>query len=532
MTKVYQSGSHKHQSKGNYSLSSDRTTSPQPSANDNILQLQQTLGNQAVMQMMRQGDIAQAKPTSSLFNPSAFSMASGQTTKNQTIQRLSVNGTKWKKADNASKGAAEGVNLVFNIGSKGEDIVIKGLKSDGAQMQFASQVYEEMVEAPKTRIVQTASAEGAQIVTTLEKLIKKKKVTNITDATLTKLKSLPVLMLMEKKDLSTIERFSKELQPDQTKATGNAGAVALITKMFQGSFFIDLGRIHAADIFLGNHDRLDPGMGMTQIQNIFIDIVSGRALGMDLDVQASNFESVKNGNLNIGKKKTQAQFKTIDANAYKDWVQFAIDGSLAQRDVENKETGAIKQQEFGVHVNGKGMGTANVAHLANDNTINTIIDNLKTKMVAGFNVTPNDPDAQQRIEMLTGGNDPALQQQANAKWATAKQQFKLGITQGLVHMAEKMESGVYKQYFDKATADHGQDAAFDYKVLQIRHMYLKAKKEYTWLTEAQIRTRLEMYAQFLQTGAGVNPFEGIAPPRPNQALPPVRGRKNAVSKGT
>ena len=97
-------GDHANQSVGEYALPEGVIYAPQ-SSNDKILSLQQTVGNQAVVQMMRQGTIKPAKSKPSSFNPRSFAMASPATTSPSSIQRR----LKTTSADLTGKQARTGV---------------------------------------------------------------------------------------------------------------------------------------------------------------------------------------------------------------------------------------------------------------------------------------------------------------------------------------------------------------------------------------------------------------------------------------
>jgi hypothetical protein len=522
MPEAHQSKSRENLHENNHSnLPDGATSSPQP-ASDTILHLQQTIGNQAVMRMVRQGTIGPAKPKSASLNPHA-PMVSGQTGQKHRIQRISLTLTDWSQADHARNNTSgDGTNPIVYMGFGGQEIVLKFTPSDGAQQEFASKVYSGLVDAPKTQVIQIASPEGQQVIAKLRELQANGKTKDFTDNTIDVVSKMRVMVAMEKKNLSTLEHFTKELSPGNTQATGAAKVETLIEKMWSGDFFEQLGKIHAADMFLGNADRLDPGMQKSQVQNIFIDIMSGNALGMDLDVQASNLASVK------AQPKHANGKTTISANSYKDWVQLAIDGSSAKRDLWDAKAGKTQQQAFGANLNNKAMDTANLSHVLDDAALDKIIDDLKARLVSNFQHRDvvNNPAAKLRSEMLTGRTDRRALGKARAaevadiRWATAKVRFKAGVAEALAQMERRMDNGLYGQYFQEATAEHGADDAFDYKVLQIRQKYLKTKRDYPHLTEARIRDGLEQYAKALDTGQNldVDPFSQ-APARPAPARP-------------
>lgn len=71
--------SHQRQEKSNPVTSPDEVATSPQTPSDNILHLQQSFGNQAVIQMMREGQLKQSNPTASAFNPNAFAIASTAT---------------------------------------------------------------------------------------------------------------------------------------------------------------------------------------------------------------------------------------------------------------------------------------------------------------------------------------------------------------------------------------------------------------------------------------------------------------------
>jgi len=110
MEKVSKADSRQSQQKTSPINSMAETKYSPQTPNDKILQLQQTLGNQAVMQMMRQGTIEQAKPKSSSFTLNSLSMSPQTPSRVTSIQRR-LNTT---SGDLSGKQARSGLGKVLD----------------------------------------------------------------------------------------------------------------------------------------------------------------------------------------------------------------------------------------------------------------------------------------------------------------------------------------------------------------------------------------------------------------------------------
>ena len=460
---------------------------------ESLLYLQRTIGNQSTLRM--------AAPH---------------------IQRdLDFDNTQWHDGKSA-KTLTSGVNPVYGV----DNLVIKGIKSGGAQQQFASQVYGGLVEAPRTRAIPVDSAEGRAIVflLTRKKLLTEAKTNDQTGETTGGInKAVSVLLVMEKAPLRSMEDFVEELGIDgdanpkevaknrirkaKTEMKNPSSFDSVIDKIFTSDFFTDLGKIHAVDMFLGNPDRMDR-YGEVAMQNIFINVSSGKygSLGLDLDVEAASLEKVKSAGKTTGtqKKGNQQRYEASDADKYKNWVLHSIKGSDAKRDLINTTNPAdIKANvRFGTMDAPGALDSTDVTALFDPTRIALAINEFRRNLEKWFPKPPADQEPaderERRGDMIT------TPYYATTLWPLAHNKFAAGIAAGLARIREGMNpGGQYEELYKQSVANNPKEDVLDFAVLQIRAKYFELKQDpYHKYTEADIMTRLEAYAARLDQGWG------------------------------
>lgn len=449
---------------------------------DSMLYLQRTIGNQSTLRWVT-----------------------------PRIQRgLDFDRTAWHKGK-AAKTLTSGVNAVFGI----DNLVIKALESGGAQQQFASQVYGDLVEAPRTRAVPVDSDEGRAIVF----LLGRKKLLPETGLS----PKISVLLVMEKAPLRSMEDFVKELgtigddnpqelaknkiRKAEKEVKDPTSFDSVIDHIFASNFFSDLGSIHAIDIFLGNSDRMDR-YGAVAMQNIFINVSSGNygSLGLDLDVEAASLAMVKSAGTTTGKKSTgdQKRYETSDADKYKNWVLHSIKGADAQRDLTNTtDPNDIKPNVHFRTIDAPGaMDSTDVTALFDPARIALAINTFKSNLEKWFPKPPVDQHATNERERR--GDMIGTPYYKTTLWPLAHKKFAEGIDRGLIKIKEGMQpGGRYEDLYKESVANNPREAVFDFAVLKIRAKYFELKQDrYHPYTEAEIMTRLEAFAKRLDEGWG------------------------------
>ena len=224
---------------------------------------------------------------------------------------------------------------------------------------------------------------------------------------------------MEKAPLRSMEDFVKELgNPANTSSKEVAknrlrkaknemkdpsSFDSVIDKIFTSTFFDDLGKIHAVDMFLGNPDRMDR-YGEVAMQNIFINVSGGNygSLGLDLDVEAASLAMIQSAGTTTGSKKqgNQQRYETSDADKYKHWVLHSIKGSDARRDLTNTTNPAdIKQNaRFGTMNAPGALDSTDVTALFDPARIALAINEFRNNLEKWFPKPPADQEPKNERE--------------------------------------------------------------------------------------------------------------------------------------
>lgn len=452
---------------------------------EGMLHLQRTIGNQAT-------------------RPIISGLAAG----NGFIQRdLAFTTTNWNKAK-AVKDVSSGVNRVFIV----DNLVLKALPGGGAQQQFASQLYGELVQAPKTRAVQVDSPEGQDIVA----MLGEKQMSQLAN-------KFNVLLVMEKVGLRSMEDFAEEignpgdrnddwknkLRKEKKEKKNPESFDSVINGIFDSKFFDDLGRIHAMDMFLGNADRMDR-YGEVAMQNIFISVGKNGnygSLGLDLDVEAASRGLVKaSGKSTTGtnKNKDLKKYEALTANETEEWVLHSIKGADATRELQNVNDPNDKiTKRFGTMAGQTGiMDSTDISALFDGARIDKAIEEFRKNLEKWFPKPPTDQpptnERERRGDMIgTGYYSKFL-------WPLAKTKFAAGIETGIAAIMKGMEpGGKYADIYKESTQNNPKEETFDFMVLQIRTKYIELKKDTRiQRTEAEIMKSVVAYAERLLKGWG------------------------------
>jgi hypothetical protein len=422
-----------------------------------VMQLQRTIGNRATQSLLqRQTD---------------------------TIQRaFTFNDTDWKEARtlNATKPGTEGVTGVFFISNKaGEQIVLKPARR-GARSVMATSIMKDVgVETSGIRNIPFNSTEDKKLRKVVKKLIKQKKATENALLQWGKLSTsdFDSFVVMEK--VENLKTFQNIANGSGFEDIGEFSK--MLDRMWSSAFWFDLGRVHAADMIMGNSDRLDH----LNIKNIFVNSETGRAVGLDLALETSGFDTVT-------KQTPEGLPKSLEGNEYKDWVTYAIEGVEGKRMQLNRRGDVV---EGSTGLRGGEVGPSDTRLLTDEGRIRAKIVALHDRVKAELEMGQTN-DVQQRVEAWD-----------NANWDEAATGFLNGLRQGMLVLNQKIESGAYDQESQHLKNEFGDDPNIETIVIKLRNMYYQQMQNDTEVVEAELRIQLETYAQWLHTGQGYNPFD-------------------------
>ncbi|MEO8610276.1 MAG: hypothetical protein ABI690_20440 [Chloroflexota bacterium] len=422
-----------------------------------ILQLQRTIGNRATQSLLQR--------------------------QTNTIQRaFTLNDTDWKEARtlNATKPGTEGVTGVFFISNKaGEQLVIKPARR-GARSVMATSIMKDVgVDTSGIRNIPFNSTEDKKLRKVVKKLINQKKAT---ENALLQWGKLPTsdfdsFVVMEK--VENLKTFQNIANGSGFEDIGEFSR--MLDRMWSSAFWFDLGRVHAADMMMGNSDRLDH----LNIKNIFVNSETGRAVGLDLALETSGFDTVT-------KQTPEGLPKSLEGNEYKDWVTYAIEGVEGKRMQLNRR-GEVVEGSTGLR--GGEVGPSDTRLLTDEGRIRTKIVALHDRVKAELEMGQTN-DVQQRIQAWD-----------NANWDEATTGFVNGMRQGMLVLNQKIESGAYDDEARRLKNEFGDDPNIETTVIKLRNMYYQQMQNDPDVVEAELRIQLETYAKWLHTGQGYNPFD-------------------------
>lgn len=384
--------------------------------------------------------------------------------------------TSWKDAISISASGGASLTGVFFLKNKGGKSLVVKPAAGGARNQLAGEMMAASgAHSVDQRTIPLDSPEGKAVLKVMKTLAAKKakseklaKGTHPIEAKITnqleggQFDSLSVMEgydnLSNMEDLHKSDKFPEVFQ-----------------SMVKNGFFNGLGRTHAADMMMGNEDRLE----RMNDKNIFVNLWSGQSVGLDLDLNAASFEQVT-GDKTEGKKASQNKGQSAPSLAghqYKDFVSFSIDGTA---DAKRKVNGPKGEVDAGMGMRGGGMATSAFTKAADPGKAAQVFEDFRQRMI--------DRAASEKF-----GNEKML---ATFDWSSPKAQFLKGVADGMAALVAKMDA-----INDRAGAlksEHGEDNFLDPRVFKIRAMYYKLlSKGYS---DKMARETLEMYAEHLVNG--------------------------------
>lgn len=401
----------------------------------------------------------------------------------QPIRRaLSLNKTKWAdaKSMSASSGSATGVFFLKDKG--GKTIVVKGAHGT-ARLEMAGEIMEAAGgEAVPQRMIALKSSEGKKLLSVMKSLAKKVPVDPTTNKNEVLDKFNTQLAGGQYDAVQVMEAY--ENLSNIQEAVEKADMAQLLPMMLKNGFFRQLGRIHAADVFMGNDDRMSKGFGPA-IKNIFVNVKTGQAVGLDMELNAHSFEQVTGDLRGPDDDVDYANNSpSLEGKEYLDFVNYSISGDQAEKEYL-KRTKASPQ---GKVVKGKmGMRGGEQGVLPQSDALD------QGRIAKLFDAFSDDFTA----EAGRVGNAANKKVLESFDWTAPKQQFVAGVAQGMKNIGDK--SGALAASADKKVGKSGAQAMFDPNVFRIRAMYAKLK-EIGYTDENEIIAVLVEYAEFLHNG--------------------------------
>jgi hypothetical protein len=247
--------------------------------------------------------------------------------------------------------------------------------------------------------------------------------------------------------------------------------------------------MHAADVFMGNEDRLSRGSGGgmgVALKNIFFNVKTGQAVGLDMELNAHSLEQItgdireEDANTDDGLEDLGgSNAPSLQGSESLDFANFCVFGSLAKK----KYTAANgKERTGGMGMRGGEQFVPGQDQAADPAKAGALFDQMKKDL----------------LEEATRQNNASALALAQFDWGPAKQQFTAGVAQGLANIAAK--SGDLAASADRKLGKKGgAQPMFDPNVFRVRAMYLKLKKiGYTDNTE--ILDSLAIYVDMLRQG--------------------------------
>ncbi|MGH8479382.1 MAG: hypothetical protein ACREXK_07380 [Gammaproteobacteria bacterium] len=315
----------------------------------------------------------------------------------------------------------------------------------------------KMSGAVKTKVVPYKSTSGQKLNKILKKGIDKKtKEKKPTEKKPKKeIENKPELdetygafMVMEfAQDLTNLARLDDPQDPSRPDFD------TLVESMKGSNFFYDLGRIHGADMYMGNEDRLQDAR--TAIKNIFVNEVTGKLLPIDLGLVAVGQDRATKGF--VSTKERNPLPASVQGRGAEDWVNLTITGSFEEnRQVRGKKTptttkhgrrgAAFFTPDFRLAVLGKGIG----------NVWKTFKDTIRNPQL---NVAIDDLAVEKQFRQGVSDAIEFYTSQTQGYWAKkvedVKTKFELGPDEMLY-----LDVGVFAlkdRYAQLIAAGHGDD---------------------------------------------------------------------------
>lgn len=395
---------------------------------------------------------------------------------------FTVEGTSWGDAKSISASGGASLTGVFFLKDKaGTTLVVKPAVG-AARNQLAGEIMDAAgAHGVSQRAILLDSPEGKRLLKVMHKLASKYRRENKTAKGQNPIKKKiesqlesgdfdSVMVMAGYDNLSNMEDLAQSDDFQQVFAL-----------MVRNGFFNGLGRTHAADMMMGNEDRLE----RMNDKNIFVNIWSGQSVGLDLDLNATSFTQAT-GDLTGGNTKQHKygdKAPSLAGHEYKDFVNFSIDGISAQRKVQ-RDDGSIGTSGMGMR--GGGMATSDFTKGADPAKAAAVFDDFRQRMI-------------DRADDANKGNRAMLE---NFDWTGPKAQFLAGVRDGMAALVAK--TGDLADRADDLSATFGADDFLDPRVFRIRAMYSQLLG--FGVQEPIIRDVLEMYAEHLVSGGDDHDF--------------------------
>ena len=417
-----------------------------------------------------------------------------------TIRReFTVGKSDWGETKTLKKLGEGSANGVFMLKTKSAALIVKG-QSGAARSQLASEMMEASgAHGVTSRTIALASPEGAQLLKVMYKLAKSAdkalpKNTPATDRAMTAVNTLA----SAKYDSVTVMPSYDNLS-NLVDVARDDDVVNMLERMKKNGFFNGLGKIHAADMMMGNEDRLVRGDGLEpSLKNTFVNTWSGQAVGLDLDMNAQSLDQVtgdirkddpttKSGKANF----TGENAPSLAQHKYKDYVSFIIKGSSAKKKYTKTVKGVQSEQEGKMLGRGSSMNSGDMASASDPAGAARVFDRLVQSLVEEVRLE----GAKSKVGADTKKSNVDAVALANSNWAPAKAQFLAGVAEGLANLSKKMPEMTKRA--DELTGQFGDDPFLDPKAFRVRDMYGQLLKVHDEPTTMKL---LEKYAELLQQG--------------------------------
>src|SRR5690606_38814080 len=102
--------------------------------------------------------------------------------------------------------------------------------------------------------------------------------------------------------------------------------------------------------------------------------------------------------------------------------------------------------------------------------------------------------------------DQRAEQWVNMDWDDAKSMFMHGVRQGMAVLNQKVESGAYDQEAQELAQEFGPDPQIEPIMFKLSNMYYQQTQGDPTVDMQDLRLKLEIYAEWLHTGNGFDPF--------------------------
>ncbi|HEY4607890.1 MAG TPA: DUF4157 domain-containing protein, partial [Ilumatobacteraceae bacterium] len=401
-----------------------------------------------------------------------------------TIRRaFTVEAANWSEAKTIRFTGEGSANGVFFLKTAAEALVVKPALG-GARSQLASEIMQDSgAHTVGMRTIALDSPEGKKLLKVMKSLASKAKKANKKGKVEDKITpAVNKLAAGDGYDSVTVMPAYENLSNMQELVSGsNFGGTFQL--MLKNGFFAGLGKIHAADMLMGNEDRLgrldDPSL-----KNTFVNTWSGQAVGLDLDLNAAGFDQVTgdvpNPDPEMAYQRNGSNLPSLAKNQYKDFVAYAIQGNTAQKEFTNKK-GAVQTGRMGMR--GGGMSAPDIGMAADTSKATKTFDDFMNALVSELKNQNNAADATALAKM---------------DWSGPRAQFLTGVNDGMAALRKKMDSITARA--GQLSAQHGQDSFLDPNVFKVRNMYGIMKRTMPNTEEPEIRRLLEEYAKILAKG--------------------------------